>query len=147
MYKKFGNESIDDICLYAKNYLEKYPDVIVYVGTDSKQLRWITLYATTLCFLHPGKGVHIVFERQKIDKVKDLFTRLWIETELSVKLALNLREHGIESTIDLDINPSVKYKSNMAHDASIGFVKSHMFVARTKPDAWAASCAADLLCK
>jgi predicted RNase H-related nuclease YkuK (DUF458 family) len=148
MFKKFGGQKIEDVSLYVKEYLQKYPGVKVYIGTDSVQLRSATNYATAICLWHVGNGAHVIFQRQRLEKTKDLFTRLWIETELSLKVANELRDSiGVESVVDLDINPSEKYKSNMAHDAAMGMVKGYGFEVRTKPDAWAASCAADLLCK
>jgi len=148
MFKKFGGQKIQDVSLYVKEYLEKYPDVKVYIGTDSVQMRLATTYATAICLWHIGNGAHVIFERQRLEKTRDLFTRLWKETEISIKIANKLRDSiGVESIIDLDINPSEKYKSNMAHDAAMGMVKGYGFEARSKPDAWAATCAADLLCR
>ena len=148
MFKKFGGEHIEDIGLYTKKYLEENPDVKLYIGTDSIQLRYSTLYATALCFWHSGNGVHVVFSRTKTLKVKDLYTRLWAEVEMSLELANQLKNnHQIEATVDLDINSNKKYKSFIAHDAAVGMIKGYGFVVRTKPDAWAASAAADLLCK
>ncbi len=148
MFKKFGGEKIEDVSLYVREYLTKHPNVTVFVGTDSVQLRSATMYATALCFWHNGHGVHVVFERNRLPKTKDLFTRLWTETEMSLKLANELKEKcGVDSVVDLDINPNEKYKSNVAHDAAVGMIKGYGFEVRTKPNAWAASVAADLLCK
>jgi hypothetical protein len=70
------------------------------------------------------------------------------EVEMSLELANQLKNnHQIEATVDLDINSNKKYKSFIAHDAAVGMIKGYGFVVRTKPDAWAASAAADLLCK
>ena len=49
--------------------------------------------------------------------------------------------------IDLDFNPNKKWGSNVVHDSAVGMLKGCGFRVRTKPRAWAASCAADLLCK
>lgn len=147
MYKKFGGVQIEDVVVYAKDYLAKNPDVKIFVGTDSSVLRSGTLYATAICFYHPGNGAHVVFERKRKEKCKDLFTRLWNETMLSLEVALSLRDAGIEVTVDLDINPDLTYKSNQAHDAAVGLMKGYQFNVRTKPEAFAATCAADLLCK
>jgi predicted RNase H-related nuclease YkuK (DUF458 family) len=176
-YKKFGGELIGDLGEYARNYISKNPDVVLCVGTDSKQLRKRTLYATAICFQHPGKGVHVVFKRENFPKIRDMFTRLWKEGELSLavseylegelkgvynrKLTNPERDRGLElvsgmklADIHLDFNPSKNHKSNMVYEAAVGMIKGYGYRVYTKqdpesdvPNAWGATCAADLLCK
>ena len=195
-FKLFGGHVIEDVEQYAIDYIKKnaidHSEILVYVGTDSKQLRKHTLYATAIAFYHVGKGAHIIFSRTTIPKVKDLFTRLYNEVEMTRRTAErldkalkgqyhfrwtkdniwveiggikaeNLKEQGrlqdiVDQynrdlahqkliTCDLDLNPSHMHKSNMVHDAGIGVIKGSGFRVRTKPNAWVATCAADLLCK
>ena len=55
--------------------------------------------------------------------------------------------HQKTITCDLDLNPNKMFKSNMVHDIGIGALKGSGFRVRSKPNAWSATCAADLLCK
>lgn len=151
-FKLFGGYVIDNLSEYCGNYIKNNPDVKLYVGTDSKQLRKKTLYATTICFYHDKHGGHIIYKRIKINKIRDIFTRLWHEVELSKEVTDYLTKElkGIYDNkicVDLDLNPSDKYKSNMVYNAGVGLINGCGYECRTKPDAWAASCAADLLCK
>lgn len=195
-FKLFGGKIIENIEDYAIQYIKNncvdHSEIIVYVGTDSKQLRKHTLYATAVVFYHVGKGAHIIFSRERVPKVKDLFTRLYNEVEMTRIVAEHLDSKlrgnyffrwteeniwveigGVKAqklkdtgelqklvakynedlrhqkliTCDLDINPDKMYKSSMVHDVGVGTLKGNGFRTRTKPTAWAASCAADLLCK
>jgi predicted RNase H-related nuclease YkuK (DUF458 family) len=95
-YKLFGGKIIEDVGQYAREYIKNncidHSEIIVYVGTDSKQLRKQTMYATAIAFYHIGKGVHVVFTREKIPKVKDLFTRLYNEVEMTRRCAEQLNK-------------------------------------------------------
>jgi predicted RNase H-related nuclease YkuK (DUF458 family) len=195
-FKLFGGKIIEDINEYAINYIKEncvdHSEIIVYIGTDSKQFRKHTMYATAIVFYHVGKGAHIVFTRERIPKVKDLFTRLYNEVEMTRVIAEDLNKAlvgnyffrwttdniwveigGVKAqrlkdsgelqplvdkynedlrhqkliTCDLDINPDKMYKSNIVHDVGIGTLKGSGFRTRSKPNSWAASCAADLLVK
>lgn len=201
-FKLFGGHLIDDVEQYAIDYIKEkcvdHSEIMVYVGTDSKQLRKHTMYATAIAFYHVGKGAHIIFNRTKIPKVKDLYTRLYNEVEMTRRTAERLdkalkgnyhfryteaniwveiggvkverlrekdRKEGTNELAeivdkynseiqhqrlvicDLDLNPSKMHKSNMVHDTGIGVLKGSGFRTRTKPNAWTATCAADLLCK
>jgi predicted RNase H-related nuclease YkuK (DUF458 family) len=158
VFKQFGGKVISDIKAYVKDYVVAHPEVEVYVGSDSSQLRKQTVYATVILFYHPGKGAHIIYNRERIDKVKVLYERLWKEVEASLEVAelvdsalseVRTAEPGkrLVAAVDLDFNPSELHKSNVVHDAAVGTVKGYGFVARSKPNAFTASYAADLLCK
>ena len=47
-FKLFGGSQIEDVGKYVLDYVTKYPETMVFIGTDSTQLRKITLYATSL---------------------------------------------------------------------------------------------------
>jgi predicted RNase H-related nuclease YkuK (DUF458 family) len=195
-FKLFGGNIIENLGQYARDYIknsgEDHSQIIIYVGTDSKQLRHSTLYATAIAFYHVGRGAHIIFRRTNIVKVRDIFTRLYNEVEMTLEVAEYLNKeleghydfkwnesnvwveiggdrlerlrgtfelsriltsmnddlvHQKLITCDLDLNPSKNHKSNMVYDAGVGTIKGNGFRVRTKPTAWVATCAADLLCK
>ena len=110
-------------------------------------------------------------EKGKRMKVKDLWSKLWKEVELAKELAeyleIELEGHYKRLTIDelkalgykphqdklvdvdLDLNPEPgkanRNKSNSVHDAGVNTMVGSGFRVRTKPHAWSASCAADLI--
>lgn len=154
-FKLFGGKLIEDATLYTIEYIQKHPNVNVYVGTDSDDNNGRTVHASTICFEHPGKGVHIIFKRTYLKKFKleELNLKLMKEVELSLEVANELREAFIEHeiqktiTVDCDVNPNSLHNSNCAYNTTTGWVVGSGYKVRTKPEAWAASRAADLLCK
>lgn len=201
-FKLFGGHGVDDVGLYIKDYIKAnvkdHSELIIYVGTDSKQMRKHTMYATAIVLYHVRKGAHIIFNRTKVPKVKDLFTRLYNEVEMTrvtaeelyleikdfynfkwnsnnigvelgdIKVDNILKEDKEKGTnrleriieeynkellhvkpiiCDIDLNPNNLYKSFMVYDTGVGTLKGSGFRVRSKPNAWAASGAADLLCK
>jgi len=169
-FKLFGGKKIPNLGEYVKEYIKNHPEAELYIGTDSANKRRHTTYVSVVCFLHPNKGVHVIFRRTRKKKIRrnrkdyaeiktntnntdvkkywkeTLFPRMWNEVQDSADLALYLKDYTYKKIIvDLDLNPRKEHQSNIAHDAALGYIKSLGFIARTKPDAWAASCAADLI--
>lgn len=145
-----NGKKINNLENYILNYLKENSDVELYIGTDSqrKKGRKIT-YISTICFRHPGKGVHIIHRKYIGKFTKDLFAKLWKELEFSIEIANELSDYvkREEITIDLDLNSLEKWESNIAHDAARGYVIGLGYKARTKPEGWAASRASDHLSK
>lgn len=134
-FKKFGGHQILDVGEYLREYLKRYPQTSVYVGTDSIMKRGKVQYATIIAMYDEVRrdGVHYIFKRDKELGKLDIFSRMWREVEKSVEVAdfleleLDgyLKRYSIEElmvmkkptggyykvnqnklvTIDVDINP------------------------------------------
>lgn len=99
------------------------------------QLRFFNVAAT---------GCQVIYRKEVVPLITDIWTRLWSEAERSVETALYLREHGSQiDTIDLDYNVDLKFKLNKVVTAAVGYVESLGFKARIKPDLIPAAYAAD----
>jgi len=137
-----------EIAQYVKDYIDehKYESMRIYVGCDSNNRGKFTTYVTTVVIHVNDAGCHVLFQREKVPRIDDLWTKLWNEVERSVQLALYLRENGINiHNIDLDFNDDVQYKSNKLVSAAQGYIKSFGIKARIKPDMLPATRAADNL--
>jgi predicted RNase H-related nuclease YkuK (DUF458 family) len=167
-FKLVGGVEIENLGEYLRNYYKKNPKVKFYVGTDSVQNGKFTKYVTTVCMRHPeyvdngrvhyGAGVHLVFKRNNVNRIREVASRLWRETELTLEVALYV-DDALKSVwkqplnnervpiIHLDFNDSPKFKSHQVTDASVGWLTGEGFEVYTKPIAWAASTASDWLCK
>jgi predicted RNase H-related nuclease YkuK (DUF458 family) len=155
-FKLFGGKEIDDLGVYLKEYYAQYPDIEIYIGTDSAQHGKITKYATAISLLHPGKGVHVIYRRTTIKRERDMFTRLWNEVEYTREVGEYVEETMKDvyerkdsnkkiPQLHLDFNKQAKYKSHVVHDLSVGYLKGFGFDVKTKPDSWTATFCADHL--
>lgn len=145
-FKKLTSNESFDLADYVKGYLTKNEgyDVKIYLGCDSQTKGITTTYATTLVFHIGNSGCHVIYKKQVVPVIRDMWNRLWKETELSVETALYLRENGVEiSTIDLDYNIDPVHDSNRLVKAAVGYVESLGFRARVKPELLPAVYAAD----
>ena len=144
-FNKLTDNQTFDLADYVKNYLavHKNQPLNIYLGCDSHN-RLKTTYATTLVFNVSSTGCHVIYKKEIVPLISDMWTRLWGEAERSVETALYLREHGIEiDTIDLDYNINPEHKSNKLVSAAVGYVESLGFKARVKPELLPAVYAAD----
>jgi len=145
-FKKLTGLPQFELAPYVKQIIEDNQgfDMQIYLGCDSQNKAIKTIYATTVVFHIASTGCHVIYKKDEVPIIRDMWTRLWKETEKSCEVALYLREHGIEvSTIDLDYNTDPSKKSNKLVSAAVGYVESLGFKARCKPDLLPGAYAAD----
>ena len=156
-FKLFGGQEIEDLGVYLREYYDLHPDIQIYIGTDSAQHGKVTKYATAISLLRPGKGVHVVYKKIIIRRERDMFTRLWNETEYTREVADYVHDEMADvyvhnenekiPILHLDFNKQAKHKSNIVHDISMGYLKGLGYQVYSKSDSWTASVAADFLVK
>lgn len=135
--------------------LDAFPDAEVIVACDSQQVRGCTEYVTVVV-LHKtaggaGRGGRVFFCRERVPRVNVLRERLWKEVWRSVELAMELSsnpEVGVHRPIDvtavhIDANTDPMHKSSRYVEELVGLVMGQGFNAVIKPEAFAASHAAD----
>jgi len=172
-FKKFGGEIIENIIEYLKPLINKGDDMRIIVGCDSQQRRSYTMYALVIVLYDQGlhNGAHVVFMRIREKKEKFIINRLMNESLYSLDLAEyldgelqgyykmpkfekckysgNIPTKKIE--VHVDVNPNEgknkQNKSNMVYNSIMGMVSSYGFMVKSKPMAYSATYAADLLCK
>jgi predicted RNase H-related nuclease YkuK (DUF458 family) len=150
-HRKFtvmGGRLKHDVCDYI-TAMTSESDVQVHVGCDSQNHKRHTVYVTTVVFRFPNNGAHVIYRRERVPKIHDMWTKLWGETERSVALAnLILEECGLRvHQIDLDFNSDSKYASHKLVSASSGYITSLGFESKVKPDLLMAAWAANVLCQ
>ena len=156
-FKLFGGQELENLGEYLREYYALYPDIQIYIGTDSAQHGKVTKYATAISLLRPGKGVHVVFNRHNIKRERDMFTRLWNEVEYTREVAEYVHDEMKDiyphkdddkiPVIHLDFNKQPRFKSNIVHDLSIGYMRGFGFKVFSKNESWCASVCADMLVK
>lgn len=128
------------------------PEAELHVGSDSQQVGQFTEYVTVVILHRPSKGGRVFFCRERIPRVKELRERLWKEVWRSTELAMELTSTpdvgrpraSIEvKAIHIDANVDPKHKSSKYVEELTGLAMGQGFNAIVKPEAWAASHAAD----
>lgn len=147
-FKTLQSRKPIDLVSYVTEYMKSNPDVEIYVGCDSQIHGPVTDYGVVVV-LHKGKsGGHVLFSTDQRERINEKFTRLWLEVEYSLHVAELLRSAGISiKYLDLDLNPDPRWSSNNVLRAAMGYVESMGYTPRCKPYSWAATYAADKICK
>lgn len=88
-FKKFGGHVISDLGEYIREYLAKYPNTSIHIGTDSQYKGGKINYATVVAMYDHERrdGVHYVFKRESESSKIDTFTRMWGELNQSIEVA------------------------------------------------------------
>ena len=144
---------IENIANYVEEWTTRHPDSEIYVGCDSQEVGHKINYVTTICMYEFGKGAHVIHCKETIDKpaklnpIANMHPKLWSEVVRSVNVAESLKDINAKITVHVDYNSKQSEKSNQLYEAGIGYAKSMGYDAVGKPDAWAASSAADNYCR
>lgn len=148
-FRSLGNHQVVDLVPYLVEKLSSSDDIQLYIGTDSQNQADKTVYASVIVLHYGNSGGHVLYTKETVDRIRDSFSRLWKEVEISVEISEYLRESGIQKPkyIDIDLNPDPKYRSNQVLRAALGYIESMGYKPRCKPNAMSASYIADKLCK
>jgi predicted RNase H-related nuclease YkuK (DUF458 family) len=149
-WKTLAGEEVD-LRSAIEACLREFPNTEVTIASDSQQRGQFTEYVTVVTLIRPGKGGRVLFNREMIARVRELRERLWKETWRSTELAMELTDTpdiGNRMQIDvqaihIDANVDPKHKSSKYVEELVGLVVGQGFKAVVKPEAWAASHAAD----
>ena len=131
------------------------PETKIYLGCDSERLRidgaWHADYVLAIVVHINGNNGCKIFGEVHRERVWDqkvskpamrLMTEVYKTSELYLKLADVLEGRDVE--VHLDINPDEHYGSSCVVQQAIGYIKGTCNVVPfVKPNAWAASYAAD----
>ncbi|NPA32391.1 MAG: hypothetical protein GXO04_02055 [Aquificae bacterium] len=124
------------------------PDTSIYVGCDSRQQRDKTVFVTVIVVhLSSKHGAKVFWKMEKTPKIHSLRQRLMEEVSRAVYHALLIEDVVGERhfEVHLDINPDESRASSVILREAIGYVLAQGLKPVVKPDAFAASCAADYI--
>jgi len=108
----------------VNKFQKKWDDLKIYVGTDSQNRRYSTDYVACICYRYSDRGAHFIYTREKVTpRIRDRWTRLWKEVEISVEVAIQLRDSGVNVfRVDLDFNELEIARSSDMVKAARGYV-------------------------
>ncbi len=120
----------------------------VYIGCDSKVNGSHTLFGLVVVIhIDRHKGGMVYGKKSVYNRRMVMFERIMREVDLAMQCAFSILDAVGERSFEvhLDINPNPIHKSNRAMKQAMAYVKAQGFNCQIKPDAWAASTAADYL--
>ena len=139
-WKTLNGEHVPDILEWIAETATANQDV--HVGTDSLQTGRFTQFVTVVVIHTPSKGGRVAYTREIVPRITSLRERLSKEVWMSIELSLELPE-GLGVTVHIDANAQERYMSSKYLQELVGMVVGQGFTALWKPDAWAATHAAD----
>lgn len=138
-----------DVLNHCVEKIKANKNVKIFIGTDSQNSARKTRYITVIVFRSEIRGASFIFKEVHVEKIRDRFTRLFKECELSLEVAEWLKENSsihIEA-IELDYNGKKKTESTNVIKPARGWVESLGYRAMVKPETLIAVRAADHLLK
>ena len=79
-FRVMGGKLQHDVCDYITT-MTSSSDVEVHVGCDSQNHKRHTVYVTTVVFRFQNNGAHVIYRKERVPKIFDMWTKLWGETE------------------------------------------------------------------
>ena len=110
VFRDIHGNRIDPI-EHTRNILAQNPFVNIHIETDSQSIAKQTRYITVIAYRFGNRGVHYILKKNGLPKIKDLWTRLWKETEMSIDVAERIKNKlNIKAEIDMDYNEDENFK-------------------------------------
>ena len=134
---------------HCRQVLGTYPDAKILIGTDSQNTKTSSRYSTVIVFRYGRSGAHYIFNTIKVPKIRDLFTRLFKECELSLEIAEHITYNSSYKVagIELDFNDFKITKSTPLVSATKGWCESLGYTTILKSGEMIACKAADHCCR
>ena len=120
----------------------------IYVGCDSKLTGTSTLFGLVIVIHIDQHNGGVVFgNKSLISRRMEIGERLMKEVDIAIECAFNIYNSIGERVFEvhLDLNSDPGHKSNKYIKQAVSYVKAQGFECQIKPQAWAASTAADYL--
>ena len=147
VFKDIKGNRIDPLS-HTLTLLNNNPYLQIHIGSDSQNLGKKTVYCTVIAYKLGNKGVHYILNKKKQIVIKDMWSRLWHEAELSIETAEWLKKQiKVNIEIDMDYNDDKVYESNKLIAAAKGWANSLGYKVNVKPQMQIATRAADYNCK
>jgi len=102
LFKDIHGNRVDPVN-HTLEVIKNYPYAEIHIGTDSQNINKESRYTTVIAYRLGSRGVHYILSKKKVNIIRDMWTRLWNEAELSIDLAEWITEKiSIKVQIDMD---------------------------------------------
>lgn len=137
-----------DVIKHTINVISEHNNVSIFIGTDSQTKSYFTYYSTVIAYRYGNRGVHYIVNVERVNKIKDMWTRLWDEAVRSIEVAdWFTQKINLKVQIDMDYNEDKFAGSNKLISAAKGWATSLGYKVNTKPQCLIACKAADYHCR
>ena len=128
--------------------IKNYPYAEIHIGTDYQNINKQSRYTTVIAYRLGSRGVHYILSKNHINIIRDMWSRLWKEAEMSIDTAEWLTQKvSVKVEIDMDYNGDENFKSHKLISAAKGWANSLGYKVNVKPNNQIATRAADYHCK
>lgn len=142
------NGHIVDPASHTLEVIKNYPYAEIHIGSDSQNIGKVSRYTTVIAYKLGSRGVHYILSKNNFNSIRDMWTRLWKEAEMSIDTAEWLTQKvSIKVEIDMDYNGDENFKSHKLISAAKGWANSLGYKVNVKPNNQIATRAADYHCK
>lgn len=148
-FKRMHTQNQVDVKSYLTRIKITNPDVKIHVGCDSQNYSNKTVFVTTVVVRFPKNGAQVIYKKEVVSKINDMWTRLWSELDRSIKTAEFIKSQCRLTIfqIEMDYNENPEFASHKVLKAAGGYVSSLGFSAKAKDDILPAVWAANVLCR
>lgn len=68
-----------NIVEHTLEQIEKWPNLVIRIGTDSQNYSGITRYVTTIVYRYGNRGAHYVYFKEEVPRIRVEYNRLYDE--------------------------------------------------------------------
>ena len=143
LFKDVKGNNIDPVD-HTLTILKQYPYAKIHIGSDSQNVGKKTNYTSVIAYRLGTWGVHYILSISSCEAINDIWKRLWLEAEYSIKVAEWLtKQVSVQVEIDMDYNSDERFYSNRLVAVAKGWANSLGFKVNIKPFNQIATSAAD----
>lgn len=148
LFRKLDGTPVD-VIKHTLEVIKENPDVRIHIGTDSQNITDETVYVTAIAYRYGTRGVHYIYSKERVPRIRLLWDRLWKEAEDTVYVAewFKSKVASIAIELDMDYNEDEYYDSNKLISAARGWANSLGYKVNVKPNIQIATKAADYQCR
>lgn len=146
-----SSQMVIEIAQFVKQEPDQYYSLVIGTDSQAKKLNGHSEYdfVTAIVIYRHGRGARYFWQKEKIYKSMILRDRIYAETLKSLSIAHELvpmvrksvSSDKYDLEIHIDVGPVGKTRE-MIKEVT-GMVNGNGYVAKTKPESWAASSVAD----
>ena len=148
VFRKVNGQTVD-VVKHTLQQLQENPNVEIHIGTDSQSIADKTIYVTVIAYKFGTSGVHYIYWKDKVDKVKSRYDKLFKEAVLTIEFAQWFSERfgSIKVELDFDYNKDERFFSQRLVSVTKGWAEGLGYKVNIKPIKQIATRAADYHCR